>query len=108
MGDFIRIGNMRESFDCALLMPSGCEAWAGHWQGSLAKGRLQVRLLETSNDINADSATHALSRLAGVLKAYDACLLPVSSTNLAWARISLSRAKVILKTPIIILAMDLQ
>ncbi|WP_353174167.1 hypothetical protein [Paracandidimonas soli] len=99
---------MRENFDCALLMPSGCEAWAGQWEGSLAKGRLQVRRLEGGVDTQAEDATRALGRLAGILKAYDACLLPVSSANLAWARISLSRARCVLKTPVIILAQDLQ
>lgn len=100
---------MRENFDCALLMSSGNQAWATHWEGIHAKGRLQIRRLENGIEQQSDDGpTCTLGRLSGILRAYDACLLPVSSANLAWARISLSRAKAELGTPIIVLAQDLQ
>ena len=99
---------MRENFDCALLLSSECQSWAAGWEGSHAKGRLQVKRLDNGGGSHLEDETWLLSKYAPVLKAYDACLLPVSSANLAWARISLSRAPASLETPIVVLGLDLQ
>ncbi|MBP6020811.1 MAG: hypothetical protein KA735_15095 [Burkholderiaceae bacterium] len=55
-----------------------------------------------------DDSVQLLAGSAAVLRSFDACVLPVSPQNLAWARTALAAAAGVLRTPVLVLARDLK
>lgn len=92
---------MRERLDCAVLATVCSESWVTPLLGDHAGGRLQVRALDAAVHIGDDDSLRVLGDAAMRLRRYDACLIPVSESNLAWARTCLSAAQGALHTPVI-------
>ena len=92
---------MRERLDCAVLATVCSESWVTPLLGDHAGGRLQVRALDAALDIADDDSLRILGDAAMRLRRYDACLIPVSESNLAWARTCLSAAQGALHTPVV-------
>jgi len=100
---------MRERLDCAVLATACSESWVMPLLGNHAGGRLHVRVLDSAIHIagSADSV-RVLGDAAMRLRRYDACLIPVSESNLAWARTCLSAAQGALHTPVLALVRGLK
>jgi len=99
---------MREKLDCAILFSKGAAAWPGLPALFSETRRVQVRQLCPEVDTAQPGASEILARCAMELRRYDACLLPVSSSNVAWARMTLSLARTSLATPVLVLARQLK
>lgn len=96
---------MRERLDCALLCfdePGGgmpCD------EGVFARGRLVLHRVH--QPVTSDDDVHVLVELASRLQRFDACMVAVSETNLAWVRQVLLAAFGRLRTPVIGLVANL-
>lgn len=100
---------MRERLDCAVLTTTCNAQWVNQWLGAHASGRLQLQALSQAGDETGTSdSPHTLAASAMRLRRYDACLMPVAESNLAWARTTLSNAKGVLQTPVMALVRDLK
>src|SRR5690606_1119875 len=74
-----------------------------------ASGRLQLQaLVQVGNDTGNSGCPHTLAASAMRLRRFDACIIPVAETNLAWARTTLSNARGVLQTPVMALVRDLK
>jgi DNA-binding NtrC family response regulator len=99
---------MRERLDCAILFSKGAATWPGLRELFAETRRVQIRQLCPEVDIAQQDASEVLVRHAMALRRFDACLLPVSSSNVAWARLMLNMARFSLFTPVLVLARGLK
>ncbi len=100
---------MRERLDCAVLSTPCCFDWLGPWLGPHAAGKLQLHPLDGCNaTVDSVESARLLAASSMRLRRYDACLIPVNESNLAWARTSLSMAKGALHTPVVALVRNLK
>ena len=117
---------MRDTVDCAVLMVPEHAGWMQEWmdrnEGQLGRVRLYAVGLggggqhaarqagETSSSASASREVdvQALLRVAMTLRRYDCCILPVTSTSLAWTRTALACAREQLVTPMLAMARDLK
>ncbi|MGN6581529.1 MAG: helix-turn-helix domain-containing protein [Bordetella sp.] len=103
---------MREMFECAVLQVPD-QVGIGPFDGG---GRIKLHVYDlgqaaaaagTENGIASDTTgLIALSALA--LQRYDACLLYIEPANLPWVRIALSRARSVLRTPLLALVREVR
>ena len=103
---------MREMFECAVLQAPD-QAGVGASDGG---GRIKLHVYDLAlaaapasvpNGVAPDTTgLIALSALA--LQRYDACLLYIEPANLPWARIALSRARPVLRTPLLALVREVK
>ena len=101
---------MREVFECAVLQ---------------APGQVAVDLIDAGDRLRlhgydlargavggggsaAPDTTGLIAAAALALRRYDACLLYVEPMSLSWARIALSRARPVLRTPVLALVRDVK
>lgn len=99
---------MRERLDCAVFGTLCNESWFSAWLGPQAGGRVHIHRLCDSIDI-ADPASLTMLKSCSIrLHRYDACLIPVTDTNLVWARTMLSGLGKALRTPLIVMARGLR
>lgn len=94
---------MRERLDCAMIATTCTDEWTRPWAGKQWAGRLYFHCPISDLDVNQMGAADRLADSAMLLRRYDVCLLPVSESNLAWARTSLLAARGRLSTPILAL-----
>lgn len=107
---------MRDVLDCGVLLAPGHErpmaAWIADHQARLARVRLHPVPLAPhagpGDAPEAAAAPDALARLALALRRYDACILPVAPSSLAWTRMALQQASRALNTPILLLVHDVK
>lgn len=115
---------MREVLDCGVLLAPGHEGamrdWVARHQAQLT--RIRLHLVPLARGSEAGSActppaapgqdpapdVQALARLAVSLRRYDGCILPVTPSTVAWARMAMSRAGDALTTPILLLMLDMK
>src|SRR3546814_14135328 len=91
---------MRERLDCAILRTTCSDDWISPWLGSHAGGRLYIHSLDdNSTDIAGIDSAHALAGLSMRLRRFDACLIPVSESNLPWVSMLMSAAGGVATTP---------
>ncbi|WP_019937701.1 helix-turn-helix domain-containing protein [Bordetella sp. FB-8] len=100
---------MREMFECAVLQVPD-QAGADPIDGG---GRLKLHLYDLA--LAAGGPNGAISDTTGLIAAsalalqrYDACLLYVEPANLPWVRIALSRARSVLRTPVLALVREVK
>lgn len=99
---------MRLNFECALLCPPGDTHDTYKLIGSHSNNKLTVCSLSDTLPLTDFSSPEILPRLALALQRYDACLVVVDATQLAWLRTALQAAQGLLTTPIIGLCVDLK
>lgn len=99
---------MRERLDCALIGTTCTDSWTCGWTGRHWGGRLYFHSPLPSIDIASAGASTQLVGGSMVLRRFDICLVPVTETNLAWARTSLLAAKGYLNTPVFALIRQLK
>jgi len=106
---------MRETLECAVLAvpgrPAGLPDWAFHGPdgpgGWLAGQRVRLHVLESDAAAQHDPGG-AIAAAALRLQRYDACLLPIESATLPWARVALLRARTTLRTPLLALMREVR
>lgn len=97
---------MRVQFDCVLLAAD--PEWGQQFLQSLPiNERLRLRVMSLP-DCADESSSFFLRQQASNLRRYDACLLPISTENLAWARRALLNARPHLATPVLGLTHNLK
>lgn len=103
---------MREMFECAVLQAPD-QAGVGAIDGG---GRIKLhvydlglaaRPTDAANGAAPDT-TGLIASAALALQRYDACLLYIEPANLPWARIALSRARPVLRTPLLALVREVK
>jgi len=102
--------------DCAVLLPAHREAWLNAWvaRGSACENRLRLHHYELAynarSPVNGQPRVEALRDADLALRRYDVALLPVSHTNLSWARTALAAIPYPQRLPVPLLALvrDLQ
>lgn len=114
---------MRDTVDCAVLMVPEHAGWMREWmdrnEGQLGRVRLYAvgldggqhaaqQARETPSPASRQVDAQALLRAAMALRRYDCCILPVTSSSLAWTRTALACAREQLLTPMLALARDLK
>lgn len=99
---------MRERLDCAVFGTLCTDSWFNSWLGPQAGGRVHIHRLCDSVDTADPSSLNLLQSCRIRLHRYDACLIPVTETNLAWARTMLSGLGNSLRTPVVIMARGLR
>lgn len=97
---------MRERLDCVILGFGDMADWCKQKAGVYAKGRLHVHRLHQPDP--ADGDIHALAAMAVPLQRFDACLLAICGSNLAWVRQAMLVANAQMRTPIIGLVHNIQ
>jgi len=100
---------MREVFECALLRVPG-QAFAGSIDGS---DRIRLHVHDLGDTVPPGGAagtdtTGLVASAALALQRYDACLLYIEPATLPWARMALSRARSLLRTPMLALVGDVK
>lgn len=106
---------MRETLECAVLAvpgrPAGLPDWASHGPDGparwLAGQRVRLHVLEPDAAAQDDPGG-AIAAVALRLQRYDACLLPIESSTLPWARVALLRARATLRTPLLALMREVR
>lgn len=96
---------MREIFDCAVLSAAGLAFAEAGTSAATPDGRLRLHPFALDASPPAEAAS-LLAEAALRLQRYDACILPVASATLPWARTALARARAVLRTPVLVLAHD--
>ncbi|MDT4828389.1 helix-turn-helix domain-containing protein [Achromobacter agilis] len=113
---------MRDVLDCGVLLAPGHEAamrdWVERYPVRAARLRLHLVSLNALRYAGAGPAlqapapeapdVQALARLAVALRRYDACILPVAPSSLAWTRMALQQADGALSTPVLLLVHDVK
>ncbi|MFT0544922.1 helix-turn-helix domain-containing protein [Allopusillimonas ginsengisoli] len=99
---------MREHLDCAVFGTLCTDSWFSSWLGPQAGGRVHIHRLCDSVDIADPSSLNVLQSCGIRLHRYDACLIPVTETNLAWARTMLAGLGNALRTPVVVMARGLR
>src|SRR3546814_5884759 len=100
---------MRERLDCAILRTTCSDDWISPWLGLHAGGRLYIHSLDdNSTDITRAYSAHTLAGLSMRSRRFDACLIPVSESNLPWVRTTMSAAGGVVYTPIMALVRGLK
>ncbi|HUH87424.1 MAG TPA: hypothetical protein VL003_05155 [Pusillimonas sp.] len=94
---------MRERLDCAMISTDCTYEWMSPWSGRHWAGKLYFHSPIPSIDAGRAAASQYLVDSAMLLRRYDVCLIPVSETNLGWARTSLLAARGRLNTPVVAL-----
>jgi hypothetical protein len=122
--------SVREVLDCGVLLAPGHEGamrdWVARHQARLTRIRLHLVPLVRTHAAEANAELLAapahgtgvhphplqdvqvLARLAISLKRYDGCILPVTPSTVAWARMALAQAGTALTTPILLLMDDMK
>jgi hypothetical protein len=99
---------MRETFECAVLQAPD-QAGAGVIDGG---GRIKLHIydlgLAAGPAGTAPDTTGLIAASALALQRYDACLLYIEPANLSWARTALSRARPVLRTPVLALVREVK
>jgi hypothetical protein len=103
---------MREMFECAVLQAPG-QAGVGPIDGG---GRVKLHVYDlgraaasgAAEDGVAPDTTGLIAASALALQRYDACLLYIEPANLPWVRIALSRARPVLRTPVLALVREVR
>jgi DNA-binding NtrC family response regulator len=90
---------MRERLDCAVISTLCSARWAG--LVPQAGGRLHFHTLDDTVDPTDPDACRVLANAAMRLRRFDACLIPISGSNLGWARTCLSAAQAGVVTPVV-------
>lgn len=100
---------MRERLDCAVLTTRCTHDTVRHWfDGRTDTGRLHLSALGLELDAAEPQSYTLLANACMPLRRFDACLITVSQSNLAWVRRGLSAADGRLHTPIIVLSSQLK
>lgn len=99
---------MRERLDCAIFTGAKHQEWVNPWVGVHANGRLFLHEFNGEAVGLSNDSVELLVDAAAELRSFHACVLPVSSKNLAWARTALAAAAGVLQTPVLVLARDLK
>jgi len=114
---------MRDVLDCGVLLAPGHESTMGAWiaghQAKVTRVRLHPVSLAPSALAEAPPGSLAPPELATAppdtlaqqalsLRRYDACILPVAPSSLAWARMALEQARSALTTPVLLLILDVK
>ncbi|MDR6603604.1 hypothetical protein J2732_004622 [Achromobacter deleyi] len=110
---------MREVLDCGVLLAPGHEGamrdWVARHHARMARVRLHLVPLGESGPFPGpdplplqDHDVRALARLAVSLRRYDGCILPVTPSTVAWARMALAQAGAALTTPVLLLMDDMK
>jgi len=98
---------MREMFECAVLQAPD-QAGVGAIDGG---GRIKLHVydlgLAAAPGVAPDT-TGLIAASALALQRYDACLLYIEPANLSWVRIALSRARPVLRTPVLALVREVR
>ncbi|MHC3911455.1 helix-turn-helix domain-containing protein [Achromobacter marplatensis] len=89
--------------------------WVARHQARMARVRLHLVPLEESGLFPGPDPlplqghdVRALARLAVSLRRYDGCILPVTPSTVAWARMALAQAGPALTTPVLLLMDDMK
>ena len=100
---------MRESLDCAVLIPPDCSEWVENWVNSHRgqSSRLRFYTLDLASLTTDVSGTPWLSHMCSALRRFDCCILPVSTSSLSWTRTALASAETELPVPLVALAFDI-
>lgn len=110
---------MREVLDCGVLLAPGHEGamqdWVARHQARMTRVRLHLVPLEGPGPFSGPDPlpsqrqdVQALARLAVSLRRYDGCILPVTPSTVAWARMALAQAGPALTTPVLLLMDDMK
>lgn len=110
---------MREVLDCGVLLAPGHEGamrdWVARHQARMARVRLHLVPLEGAGPFSGPDPLPsprqdvlALARMAVSLRRYDGCILPVTPSTVAWARMALAQAGPALTTPVLLLMDDMK
>lgn len=99
---------MRERLDCAVLVTQCNEPWARLESIAGSAGRLHLQPLCKSIDTTIPGSVMVLSMHTMQLKRFDACLLAVSESNLAWTRTMLSASEDTVRTPVVAVTQGLK
>lgn len=101
---------MRDVLDCGALLAPGHESTMGAWiAGHQAKvTRVRLHPVSLAPSALAEAPPDSLAQQALLLRRYDACILPVAPSSLAWARMALQQARGALTTPVLLLIHDVK
>jgi len=101
---------MRDVLDCGVLLAPGHESTMGAWiAGHQAKvTRVRLHPVSLAPPALAEAPPDSLAQQALSLRRYDACILPVAPSSLAWARMALQQARGALTTPVLLLIHDVK
>lgn len=101
---------MRDVLDCGVLLAPGHESTMGAWIAGYQAKVTRVRLHPVSLPPPglAEAPPDSLAQQALSLRRYDACILPVEPSSLAWARMALQQARGALTTPVLLLIHDVK
>lgn len=101
---------MRDVLDCGVLLAPGHESTMGAWiAGHQAKvTRVRLHPVSLVPPALAEAPPDSLAQQALSLRRYDACILPVAPSSLAWARMALQQARGALTTPVLLLIHDVK
>jgi len=101
---------MRDVLDCGALLAPGHESTMGAWiAGHQAKvTRVRLHPVSLAPSALAEAPPDSLAQQALSLRRYDACILPVAPSSLAWARMALQQARGALTTPVLLLIHDVK
>ncbi len=100
---------MREMFECAVLqVPDQAGPGPIDSGGRLTLHRYDLSLAAGAANGAGSDTTGLIAACALALQRYDACLLYVEPSNLPWVRIALSRARSVLRTPVLALVREVK
>ncbi|NLY27895.1 MAG: hypothetical protein GX049_10185 [Alcaligenaceae bacterium] len=99
---------MKQRIDCALIAPRHRIKEFKSVLGAHASGRLNVHWVATDLFEDHPDSVKELASKALLLRRFDVCLLPASSSTLGHLRTSLKVAEHALSTPVVILSDDLK
>lgn len=99
---------MRYRIDCAVFQPRGQAGLPDECFGSHNNGRLHVHLMQGVAASGTPGSTSELAEMAMALRRFDACVVVVTASNLAWARQALAAAIPNARIPFIALTDNLR